>query len=1159
MSLRDLPINLSVDEREKKVLDFWNSHNIFKKTENRPGWLGIFNRKEYVFYDGPPFATGTPHYGHINASTIKDAIPRYKTMRGYTVKRRWGWDCHGLPLENLIEKKINLNSKRDIEEYGIENFNNQARDAVFTFADDWKKFIPRIGRFVDMENDYRTMSLEFMESVWYIFNKIAKRGYVLESFKTVHFCPRCSTVVSNSEVSDNYKDVEDTAVFARFTLVDEPDTDLIAWTTTPWTLLGNVALAVSEDIEYAVVRQDKRKYIVSKKFAEGQEIEKIIKGKDLIGKEYSPPFDSHYLKEKREGDNKIWKIYNSTEVNEEVGTGILHLAPAYGESDMELASKEGLPIKHHVDKEGRVIDTFPGFEGMLVKTAGKPSEVDTKVVKDLEDSNKLFKKEQIVHSYPFCWRCETPLLNYATDSFFIDVPKYRSKMIKENKKINWVPDHIKNGRFGNWISMSGLWAVSRSRYWGTPLPVWKNKDSGEYIIMSSAEEMNKYAIANNKYHFIRHGLAQSNVDNIFNCINDGSAGLTEEGKGQVMAQLGKLKELGITKIIASPIQRTKETAEIISNELGIEIEYDDALTELYAPDLNGRPISEFYTSVMAILLKVHGDDSRVDLIRLKKIGGGESFAEVRKRVFRFLRKMEGKYKGETILAVSHKIVLTSLSAIEKGEDMSNALCEKYFPLSESREKIVNAYIRTIKYIDNPRNESGILDLHRPYIDRVTLVKNGKEYTHIKEVFDCWFESGSMPYASQHFPFNKTSKFSVAKNKGFPADFIAEGLDQTRGWFNSLLNVGVAAFDKAPYKNVIVTGIVRAADGKKMSKSLNNYTDPSIAIEKFGADSLRHYLLKSPLSKGQDFDFKDEDLAEINRKVYGRLHNSLNFYRTYKDLPHKTGSKELLDVYLISRLEEMRKGVMEGFEEYKLYQAIPFIDNFVDDLSTWYIRRSRDRAKDESDTGAHARETLRFALLETSKIIAPVAPFYAEYLYQNLNGPKESVHLENFPSTYAFKKASIDTINKVREIVSQLHEERNDAGIKVRQVLAKAYITEKGFSKEVEEMIKQEVNVKEVVQGSTNTTLEKALTQELKNEGFVREVTRVIQNERKNKGYNQADEVEVLKVMSDDETIELLKSFEEEIMVSVRVKKIEYGSITGNNTKEIEGKQLEIGI
>jgi isoleucyl-tRNA synthetase len=650
--------------REEAILSFWKEHDIFKKSIEKDAPNG-----EFTFYDGPPFATGLPHYGHILAGTIKDAIPRFWTMNGYRVPRKWGWDCHGLPLENLIEKKLGLATKRDIEEYGVQNFNEQAREAVLEYADDWREIIPRMGRWADMENDYKTMDSTYTESVWWVFSQLHKKGLVYEGFKSMHLCPRCGTTLSNFEVNQGYKDIKDIAVTVKLPLLDEAgsvtDTSLLVWTTTPWTLPGNMAAAVHNDIEYVkvvVTLDEKKQNVILAKARLAQlgtdqyEIVEELKGSDLVGRSYLPPFN-YYENQEIAGKENAWKIYHAdyVELGEE-GTGAVHLAPAYGEEDMNLAKTHNIPIVHHVDTAGHFMDFVTDFAGQLVKPKDDDDarvthlDADIEVLKKLQEDRdehgaRIFKKENITHSYPHCWRCDTPLLNYATTSWFVEVTKFKDQLVEQNSKVKWVPDHIGTNRFGRWLEGARDWAISRQRYWGAPLPIWRNPKTEEYKVFGSLAELLQYVPkSGNTYLVMRHGEAQSNVSEVIDSIPDENNPLTEKGRQQSIEAANALKEKGVDLIIHSGMQRTRQTAELVAQELGLSADAvleDVRLTELQTGvGLEGKTWDDYEAHFTTPEEKF-----------TKEIPGIENRTHVLKRVGEFLYEIDEKYKNKTILVV----------------------------------------------------------------------------------------------------------------------------------------------------------------------------------------------------------------------------------------------------------------------------------------------------------------------------------------------------------------------------------------------------------------------------------------------------------------------------------------------------------------------------
>ena len=1146
---------ISISEREKKILSFWNENDIFKKSERKRNLSfldKLFNRKKtFYFYDGPPFATGLPHFGHILPGTIKDVIPRYKTMKGYSVIRRWGWDCHGLPIEVEVEKELGIKSKKEIEELGIEKFNNEARKVIFRYVNEWKEAIPRFGRWVDMENDYRTLSPSYMESEWNIFCRLNNKGHVERGFKLQHICPRCATTLSNTEVSDSYKEITDVSAYVLFPLAEDENTFFVAWTTTPWTLLGNAALAIAPDLNYVTIEKNGKKYIIHESKQELIEEGNVIetkKGSEYIGLSYLPIF-AETFEEESKNSSTIHKIYAASFVNADAGTGIVHVAPPYGEDDFNLAKENDIPIKHHVTINGSVNNTAQQFEGKVVKEKENHQEFDKFVVEEIQKKNRLLFSEKYEHSYPVCWRCSTPLLNYATYSWFIRPDLYRNKMIKANEKINWVPSYIGEKRFKNWLSNAREWSVSRARYWGTPIPVWTVEKTGENIFVDSINSMADKMRARNKYTFVRHAESVANVEKIISSVEGGCKGLSEKGKKDAAEFAKNLKEKP-TVIFTSPFLRTKQTAEIVAKESGAKVIEHKLLKEIDLGDWNGKPYKEYLKTGMVYFFNP-----------LKKMKGVETPIETHKRMADFCIDVDDKYENENIMVFTHR---RNVRCIETFSYTKSEFVQKY-KKSLRNSLVGNLATAELEYKNIHRDENGEVDIHRPYIDDIVLYdKDGNPAYSGKEVFDCWFESGSMPYASQHYPFRNDNKFDPIRNIGFPADFICEGLDQTRGWFYNLLAISVGAFNKQPFKNVVTTGLVLAEDGKKMSKSLKNYSNPLDVVEKYGADSLRHFLLASAASKGQDVNFKDEYVDEVQKKVYSRLHNCFNFYLPYSNLPHSKNSNNVLDIYILSRLAEVVEQMTNGFETYTVDKAVNAIGDFVDDFSTWYLRRSRERIRNESEDGAKARETMRVVLTTFSKAIAPVAPFYSEYLYQelkkihtdNLDYDFESVHLSSYPKLKEYKRNNsvLVDMKDVRMFASESHEKRSESNIKVRQPLQSITVNKK-LSQDLKDILADEINVKEVITDtkSKEIALNIELTEELRKEGFIREFIRTIQSVRKENKFDVTDEINIINIYTESE---LIKELSEANLKSV-AKEVRAKEIIISSSQVEEGKEYKV--
>ncbi len=1115
----------TANEMEERILKFWQEDKTFEKSLAKESPAG-----EFVFYDGPPFATGLPHFGHLLPITMKDVIPRYKTMKGYHVGRRWGWDCHGLPIENLIENELGLKTKEDIETLGVEKFNEAARNSVLRYEKDWKRIIPRVGRWVDMEDDYKTMDWKYTESIWWIFKTLYDKGLIYESYKSMHLCPRCETTLANFEVNQGYKDITDISLIAKFELLDpptpeateghaSPKTFILAWTTTPWTLPGNVALAINPEVTYCKIKIVENYFILAKErlsvIKDEYQIVEEFGGYDLVGKRYKPLFDYYQHDETIKHRENGWRVYAASFVTTTDGTGVVHIAPAFGEDDMNLASKEHLPFIQHVGTNGQMKPEVTDFAGLQVKPKDILGEqthqnTDIEVIKNLAHRGLLFAKEKIVHSYPHCWRCDTPLLNYASSSWFVKVSEFKTKLIANNQKTNWIPENIRDGRFGNWLDGARDWAISRARYWGAPLPVWRCDDCKKIEVLGSLEDVRKRTSSSNKYFIMRHGQATSNVLGSISCEPTGNE-LTEKGRAQAEASSKAVQDKNINLIIASDFVRAKQTAEIVAGNIGYEkskIIYDDRLHEVNFGAYNNESIESYHSHFK-------NTDERFHI----RPEGGENLTDVKQRVASFLYELEEKYEGRNILIVSHGDPTWLMQTVALGMLPENIVAD----LDKNYKEMFyleNAEVRKLDFSPLPHNSDYEVDFHKPYIDTVVFKCDcGGKFKRINEVFDCWFESGSMPYASVHYPFENKEKFEA----NFPADFIAEGVDQTRGWFYLLMVLSTALFDKPTFKNVIVNGFILAEDGQKMSKRLKNYPDLMYVVEKYGADALRYYILSSPAVRGEDLRFSEKGVDEVYKKLILRLQNVVSFYELYAGEVGEDNGPEgenILDVWIKARLSSLAEDVESHLKDYELDRASRPIMDFVDDLSTWYIRRSRDRFKSEdAEERIRAVITTRYVLVELSKIIAPFMPFIAEDIYQRvMRDNTASVHLQLWPffgevadDETNKKNKLFEEMSKVRKIVSLALDERKRLNQPVRQPLRELRINDEGFKDRPEllVLIMEEVNVKKIdfsdkIEGTI--WLDPELDEELFEEGNLRDLIRRLQDMRKKMGLRPEQKV-----------------------------------------------------
>lgn len=901
---------------ENEVLAFWRESDVFHKSLQKTQ-----DCKPYVFYDGPPFATGLPHYGHLLAGTIKDIIPRYWTMRQHYVGRRFGWDCHGLPVENEMERELNISGKRDIERLGVHLFNEACRSIVLRYTSQWEEIVQRMGRWVDFVEQYRTMDPPFMESIWWVFKQVWDKQLIYQGFRVQPYCPRCTTPLSNFEVNEGYKDTTGPSITVTFPLADDPKTKVLVWTTTPWTLPSNVALAVGADIEYLKIRDGDDVFILAKdrlsayyRDTESYQVLEKLKGKDLVGLRYEPLFEFF-----RDNDARFFQITEADFVSTEDGTGVVHIAPAFGEDDFAVGAKLELPIVCPVDEEGRFTDEVPEWHGRVVY------EADDDITATIKRMGRLVHKTKVEHRYPFCYRCDTALIYKAITTWFMKIEPLRKNMLENNQRIHWVPDHLKNGRFGKGIESAPDWNISRNRYWGTPLPIWLC-ECGHKECVGSLEQL--------------HTLLGN--------------GDTAEGE-------------------ATHTETARTVAKRVKEDVGPRLE-------------------EF--------------------------------------------------------------------------------------------KVEPGWAEKIKSTDiNDR------DIHRHIVDELCIPcpSCGKQMERTPEVLDCWFESGSMPYAQSHYPFDNKESFEQA----FPADFIAEGLDQTRGWFYTLTVLASALFDSEAFRNVVVNGIILAEDGKKLSKRLRNYVPPTEVLNTLGADALRLFLINSPAVKAEDLRFSEHGVREMSRAILLPFWNAYSFFVTYANVDgwkpdggEWKPSENELDRWIVSLLNHVVGSVNAEMEEYNLYRVVPNLVDFIENLTNWYIRRSRRRFwKSENDTDKEdAYRTLYYVLVEFSKVMAPSLPFLTEAIYRNLvvrndDSAPESIHLTEYPiSDESLIDRDLETkMRIVRQVVTMGRVLRSRHNIKNRQPLQSLDVVIKDDAKralvaQMADLIREELNVKEVVFDANEDTL-----------------------------------------------------------------------------------------
>ncbi len=1097
--------NRPLPEREKEILAFWEDKKIFTKSLQQTA-----KGKPFVFYEGPPSANGRPGLHHVLARAFKDIICRYQTMCGRYVARRAGWDTHGLPVEVQVEKELGLKSKRDIENIvpgdrraSIITFNQKCQESVWRYRDLWEKLTSRMGYWLDMENPYVTYEPEYIESLWWIISQVNRQGLLYQGHKILHWCPRCGTGLSSHEIAQGYQTVTDTSVFVKFKLAPHQkigkitvpaNTYILSWTTTPWTLPGNVALAVNKNIKYVLVKIGSENFIASADFLFQLKEKTIsvsnkqIKGQNLIGLKYEPLFNIPKLK-----SPASHQIYHADFVTTSEGAGIVHTAVMYGEDDYELGQKYNLPAIHTVDDAGRFLKfVSAGLAGLAVKD----SATTKKIISYLENKNFLLKTAPYEHEYPFCWRCDTPVIYYARSSWFIKMSALKDKLIKNNSSISWVPSHLKNGRFGEWLSNVKDWAVSRERYWATPLPIWLCSSCNHLEVIGSLSELDKLTVSsNNRFFIMRHGQALSNVKNFLSSYPEKRLNpLTPAGAKEMLSAAARLKSKKIDLIVSSDLPRAHATAKLIASALGIKkVAIDKRLRERDFGQDNGLPIK-------------NADSSQ-----------HEPLSSIRARVIKALFDTDRQYQNKNILFISHGSPLLTLRLAAENTDNTLPVNEPLLPTGGWQE---------LKLKRLPRNDDGAVDLHRPYIDEVKLSCPSCRHslTRVPDLLDVWFDSGAMPFAAPRFPF-AVKKLAATD---YPADYISEAVDQTRGWFYTLLAVSTLLGFKAPYRHVISLGHLNDKHGQKMSKSRGNIVDAEEMMERYGADIVRwhFYTINQP---GDTKNFDESDLKKVTNRVFNILQNSLVFYQTYRASPklhaqpkYSQRTKNILDLWLAARLTATKLEITSRLDKYDVYHAALSIEKLIDDLSRWYIRRSRSRFQQPTSTSDHvaASVTLRSALMEISALLAPFTPFFAEWLYKELGGSKESIHLESWPKTSPkIDPALLSQMETARQLSSLGLSERSSLNIKVRQPLAEMKVSLDTLSavkgshlpKEIVALVADEVNVKKISLGNRlakdkEVELDAVITPALREEGNLRELIRAVQSLRAAAGLKPGEPV-----------------------------------------------------
>ena len=1131
---------------EQRIRDFWESHHIFEKS------LALRqDEKRFVFFEGPPTANGRAHIGHFLTRIFKDLYGRYKTMRGFFVLRKAGWDTHGLPVELEVEKELGFKNKKQIEEYGVAAFNKKAKENIWKYKREWEEMTKRMGFWLDLDHPYITYETPYIESLWAIIRKIWEKDLLYQAHRVVPFCTRCGTPLSSHEVAQGYKVVKENSVYLKFKLKSEkyPNTSILAWTTTPWTLPGNLALAVGNEIDYIIAKSKSGddRIIMARDLFENvaghdYEIERELKGSGLVGLEYEPLFGIPQLK-----SDKSYRVYSADFVSTQEGTGVVHTAVMYGEDDYALGTQIGLPKVHTVDEQGKFMGVSPELDGKYVK-AGETQEL---ILNHLRKNGMLFKETEYEHDYPFCWRCDTPLLYYAKTSWFIKMSAVNRQLLANNDKINWVPAHLKEGRFGRWLKEGKDWAFSRERYWGTPLPVWQCEKCKKHFVAGSLEDLEKHrARQPNHFFLMRHGVTDRGTVESSMVINSYTGEydvyeLTGEGRTQVQKAAKELKSKNIGLILASPFKRTQQTAQIVSDALGVPFKTDDRLGEIkHGLECEGKTHAVCIPEGTVITMDTKRDD-------------GDTWRGAKARMMELVTELDQQHDGKNILIISHgdPIWLLTSAIVNLNDQETVARRPEIFPAQGTyREYALKNY---------PYNDLGEVDLHRPYVDAITLACQncGGVMRKVPDLIDGWFDSGSMPYAQWHWPFENKDTFKDQ----FPADFIVEGVDQTRGWFYTLLAVATLLDMDAPYKNVMSLGHTLDGKGKKMSKSIGNVIYPGEFMDTVGVDAARWYFytLNAPE------DPKIVTIKDAQDRLKGfltTLENCVRFYELYeKDAPREDMELTLLDKWMLSRLNRTILDATKCLDEYNPTTAARLIETLVvEDLSKWWLRRSRDRIE--------AVGILRYLMFVVAKLAAPFIPYTAEDIYERIGGRSdgtlESVHLTDWPKgdSKMINEDLEQSMARVKEIISKGLAIRKENQLKVRQPLAACMVPGEALKSDLEELIKAELNVKKIeYKDSGEVTLDLNISPELRAEGYAREAMRQIQDMRKEAKYHYDEKALVYWHTDDQELAAALNhwkaSIEKETILSdfVQGVKDDKAHDVEKEAEIVPGKKIWLGI